>query len=122
VNIRNGVEEKNAIVEGFEVFIEDHGILTAYLYLDYGEGSHQGFGGYALQSPAHPGALNAAGIFIRRVLEICEVDRVSECAGKTVRARASFSGVEAIGHVVKDDWFCPKEEFARLRERSGVDT
>lgn len=31
--------------------IEDHGILTAYLYVDYEGGSSQGIGGYALDEP-----------------------------------------------------------------------
>ena len=40
-------EIKNAIITGTYLGIEDHGILTFWLYLDYG-GSGQGFGGYQL--------------------------------------------------------------------------
>ena len=42
-------EIKNAIITGTYLGIEDHGILTFWLYLDYG-GSGQGFGGYQLDN------------------------------------------------------------------------
>lgn len=41
---------KNAIIRDVRLGIEDHGFLTAWLMLEYGDGSGQGFGGYALSA------------------------------------------------------------------------
>lgn len=35
--------------------------------------------------------------------------------GRTVRVKSNHSNVQAIGHIVKDDWFDPKAEFQALR-------
>lgn len=54
-SIENGriaetAELKNAIIKDVRVMIEDHGLLSCYVTLDYG-GSCQGFGGYELYNP-----------------------------------------------------------------------
>lgn len=89
--------------------------MTAWIDLDYG-GSGQGFGGYALYLPksfSHHKLESVAGHFLFRVMEVAGAERWDQLAGKTVRVRADHSGVEAIGHIVKDDWFCPKADFAK---------
>jgi len=37
----------------------------------------------------------------------------SEMIGKNIRVRkeSELSLIDAIGHIVEDKWFCPKEEF-----------
>jgi len=35
--------------------------------------------------------------------------------GKTIRVKSSHGEVEAIGHIVKDDWFNPSEDFAKSK-------
>lgn len=118
------VETKNAIIEDAS-FNTELG-LSAFVTLNYG-GSGQGFGGYLLYAPpdwGRPGEVkpvqpNFAGHFIWRVLQIAGVDDWSKLKGRTVRVRATWNHVEAIGHIVKDDWFDPKAEFERLRSPAG---
>jgi len=115
------VQAKNAIIESAEITNDDHGLLTAWITLNYG-GSGQGFGGYALYLPkafAHHELLSHAGHFIWRVMEVAGVQKWSQLKGKTVRVRATRSGVDAIGHIVNDDWFCPAADFACNRALAG---
>lgn len=113
--------ERNAIIESATITSDDHGLLSSWLTLDYG-GSGQGFGGYALYLPANfknhdLRAPNYAGHFIWRVMEIADVTRWEHLKGKTIRVRATHGGVEAIGHIVKDDWFSPADDFKRMDKR-----
>lgn len=108
---------KNAIIESVSIDDGDRGLLTAWLNLDYG-GCVQGFGGYVLYLPksyAHYKLLSHAGHFIHRCMDIGGVTRWQDLKGKTVRVKSDKDGlgsnIIAIGHIVKDDWFCPSEDF-----------
>lgn len=110
-------EVKNAVITSATITNDDHGLLSAWLHLDYG-GSGQGFGGYALYLPKsfkHHSADSGAGHFIWRCMEIAGVTEWSKLAGKTIRVRASHNGVRAIGHIVKDDWFDPAVDFGATK-------
>ena len=94
----------------------DRGVfLSAWIYLDYG-GSNQGFGGFVLAKAdtSCEGKGPYAGHFISRCLEIGDVDQWEKLKGKTVRVKkeSQFNGkILAIGHIIKDDWFSPSEDF-----------
>ena len=106
-------EIKNAIISSVSIDMGDRNLLTAWVHLDYG-GSGQGFGGYALYLPKsykHHSLESVAGHFIFRCMEIAGVEKWQDMKGKSVRVKASRSRVEAIGHIVKDDWFNPSEDF-----------
>lgn len=108
------IEIKNAVIEKTTIDIGDRGFLQVWLHLDYG-GSGQGFGGYVLYLPksfGHHKLESVAGHYIFRCMEIAGVSEWSQMAGKTIRVRGDRGGIEAIGHIVKDDWFSPKADFA----------
>lgn len=84
------VETKNAKITGTMLGIEDHGILTAMLYLDYG-GTAQGFGGYQLdryvEGQRRRVGTAAGSQFILGVLNALGVDR-REKPDRMPRSRA----------------------------------
>jgi len=120
------IEIKNAIIESVSLTNDDHGCLSMWLHLDYGDGTHQGFGGYALYLPksfTHHNILSTAGHFIFRCMEIADVVDYEKMKGKSIRVKSDksigmgFGGkIIAIGHIVKDDWFNPSEDFKTIVE------
>ena len=105
-------EIKNALIKHASITGADHGVLSAWLTLDYG-GSGQNFGGYCLYSPIRDFRThgNYGGHFIHRCMEIAGVDKWENMVGKTIRVQCDWSKVEAIGHILKDDWFKPSEDY-----------
>ena len=107
------IEIKNAVIESAEITMGDRGILDCWLHLDYG-GSGQGFGGYALYLPKsfrHHQVLSVAGHHLFRIMEIAGVEKWSQLKGRTIRVEGSWSEIKRIGHIVKDDWYCPSADF-----------
>jgi hypothetical protein len=108
---------KNAVIESVSIDMGDRGLLTAWLHLDYGD-SGQGFGGFVLYLPKsykNHTLLSHAGHFIFRCMEIAGVEKWQDMKGKTIRVLSDNDGlsgkIEAIGHIVKDEWFFPAKDF-----------
>ncbi len=112
---------KNAVIKSAELTFADRGLLDCWITLDYG-GSGQGFGGYALYLPksfTHHSVMSLAGHHIFRIMEIAGVEKWSQLVGKTIRVDGSFGGIKRIGHIVKDDWYCPEMDF-RAAKKEGA--
>lgn len=114
------IEVDNAIIESTSITIADHGCLSVWLTLNYGEFGVQGFGGYSLYLPKSfkhsTNQKNYAGHFIYRILEIAGVEEWNGLVGKTIRVKHSRSAIYEIGHIVKNDWFNPKIDFEKMEK------
>jgi hypothetical protein len=113
-------EIENAIIGKATICIQDHGFLDSWLMLDFG-GSGQGFGGYALYLPksfTHHTVESHAGHWIYRILQIAGVQDWSELKGKAIRARRENGLLVAVGHITKDDWFCPRDDFRKSEAKA----
>lgn len=111
------MEIKNAIIEK-AYFETERWILSAWIHLNYGNMS-QAFGGYALYLPNdynnNKNQLNYAGHFIWRVLKIAEVGDWEKLKNRPIRVKCDYTKVISIGHIIKDDWFSPEDEFELMR-------
>ena len=113
---------ENAKIESTFLGVEDHGIFTASVGLS-GDGWVCGFGGFALDRWSEKDkkriASAAAGLFIARVIEVLEAGSWEKLKGLHCRAKTEGlgGGILEIGHIVKDRWFNPKDELAKLAPR-----
>lgn len=111
------IEPRNAIIEDVRITIERGILLSCYVYLNYGDGGHQGFGGYTLYLDKvcdNHELESLAGNFLWNIMKVADVECLKDMKGKTVRVKADWDKVYGIGHIVKDLWFFPSEEWAEL--------
>lgn len=115
------MEIKNALISSAK-FDTERG-LSCWIMLDYGDCSVQRFGGYMIYIPkkwaGHTKQWNYAGHFIYRVLQIAGVDDWNKLVGKSVKAKVDNGLVVALGHIIKDDWFEPRVDFAEFKTTGG---
>lgn len=108
---------ENAKITSTTLGTEDHGIFSCMIYLE-GESSSQGFGGYALDEYSegkNKRIGNGYGIdFIKGILEVAGATNWEDLKGKYVRVKRDGkwnSNILAIGHLIEDKWFDPKEVY-----------
>ena len=114
-------ETHNALITHTMLGVEDHGILTFWLTLDYG-GSGQGAGGWVLDEydkglGRRVGTTLAADVVLA-LLKTLRVGKWEDLPGTHVRVRRTNTKVEAIGHIMRDDWLDFEAFFAERREDS----
>ena len=112
-------EIKNAIITSASLTTSDRNLLTSYICFDYGDSGAQCFGGYALYLPKsfkHHELKTYAGHFIWRVMEVAGVEDWKNLVGKSIRVDATHERVHGIGHIIKDDWFYPEQDFKKEAE------
>lgn len=115
---------ENAVIRSVSISNEDHGCLTAWLFLDIGEGSGCGFGGFALGSykgedNLRPTKGNWAAFWITRCIETVldgkdeAYGKWEDLVGRPVRVIGEGLGgqIVAVGHFRQDKWFCPRVEL-----------
>lgn len=96
----------NAKIDSTWLGYEDHGILSAMIIVDYGDGGHQGFGGYSLGG-------DAMSIFVENTLKVVGVESWEELKDKYVRVKTSEHKIFEIGNITKETWFNPEKSFKK---------
>lgn len=117
-------EIKNAKIKGTMLGVEDHGVMSGWLFLDYDCGG-QGFGGYVLDAapdrngdePYKRQPHAGCGMFISELLEAVGVSKWEDLPGKFIRVDTDFGKVHRIGHIIEDKWFDPVESFKKLADK-----
>ena len=104
------METRNAMIEEVRITSKDIGCLTIQMTLDLGT-CNQGINGYILYSPNKEDRQESevAGRFIWRLMAIAEVSEWSDLKGKMIRIRGDMYGIEAVGHILREDWCYLKE-------------
>lgn len=111
---------ENARIESVMLGYEDHGILTAYVFVKFANGGC-GFGGYAFDewNKAKQRRVGCAfgSEWIINVLETVGVKKWEDLPGKPVRVEHEGWGgtITRIGHFIDDRWFDPKALAAEMR-------
>ena len=115
------VEVENAVVKSIGFSTEDHGVLTSFLHLEFGSGGC-GFGGYVLgklnEKTVNTATGNYAALWIIRCIETVfdkGYGKWEDIEGQPIRIvhEGLGGGIIAIGHFLKDSWFCPRIEFEK---------
>lgn len=106
----NTVKTQNAKIKSTFLGMEDHGIWTFSLNLDYGSAG-QSAEGFCLDEPRHKNE-KFIGRFgtskgMQAIMEICKVvgvDSWEELPNKYIRVKANYEKVYAIGNMLEDKW------------------
>jgi len=100
----------NAKIERTKLGFDRGTFLCAWLYMDYGDSGHQGFGGVVLaKKGCFESEVQSFGInCISEILSVLEVEEWDKIKGLYCRVKKGdgFQGeIEAIGHITKNKWF-----------------
>lgn len=112
---------ENARITGTMLGVEDHGIMTCYLFLEFENGCCD-FGGYALDTydkEAEGRVGTAEGMqMIAEILETVGVKSWEELPGEFIRCEHEGWGgkITKIGNIIQDKWLSPEDFFAEWGE------
>lgn len=103
---------ENAKITDTMLGIEDHGIMTCFIFCEF-ENGVCGFGGYSLDGKPVDGIEKNTIKAIRQILEVVGVDTWEQLKGKNIRVEHSGLGgsITRIGNIIKDKWFSFKDYF-----------
>lgn len=114
----------NAEIESADIRFDRGVFLSCWVFLKWGGGTVQGFGGYVLggdpfsdaKCADHSGEGNFAAEFIGGVMSVAGVENFADMKGKIVRVGKNddFGEILALGHPVKDRWFDAKKRMTAL--------
>ena len=117
------IEIENGRIVRADITFERGFILTCNIEFEF-DGSGQAIGGYSLggdpfadtRLSKHHQQRNIAADFIGGMMSVADVDAFSALVGKIVRIKreGSLGPIVAVGHPIKDKWYCPKERLATL--------
>lgn len=115
-------EVENAVVRKVTLGCDDRGGLTSVLMMDLSDGCTQGFGTYRL------GRMDGGNLtickqygwgfcaeFVVRCLKCCGQTEWDDITGSPVRVLRMNGLLLAIGHYLKDEWFCPRIEWESFK-------
>lgn len=112
---------ENAKIVGTTLGIEDHGIMTFYLHIEFVK-SACSFGGYSLDSydkKVKRRIASAAGLqAIIEILKCVGVSKWEDLVGTYIRCEHQGWGgkILRIGNLIKDQWFSLEDFFKEARE------
>jgi len=115
------VQIDNAFITGTSLGFEDHGILTARVFVEFDSGGCA-FGGYAMDNYdaiAKRRTGTAFGCqFVMDVIQTIGVEKWEDLKGKHCRVEHEGLGgrILRIGHFMKNQWFDPKVLADRFKE------
>ncbi len=103
------LESSNARIKSTMLGVEDHGILTFFIHLEWA-GACQGLGGYGLDYQKSRDDETRVGngcalIAIRKILEVVGVRRWEDLPGQLVRIKEGHDHKLIIGNIIEDVWF-----------------
>jgi len=113
---------KNGKITSTMLGIEDHGIMTFFLTVQW-PGSGCSFGGYSLDAYGGEGEpRRSSGVgyqAIRRILETLGVDRWEKLPGTLIRLEDEGPGgrLTKIGHIMEERWF----DLAEYMKAAGAE-
>lgn len=114
---------ENAIIDSATLRFEyDNRFLCLSLWLKTQHRMYK-FGGVNLgsrhQKEFNRNAGDYAFWWIKRIFDIVNVESFDDLKGKAVRIEIDDNDyINAIGHIIVDDWFCPKKDFGEEENES----
>ena len=100
-------ETGNAKIIGATIELARGSILSSWIHLEFAGGSGQGFGGYSLKGPY-------LAAWVGNIMRVTGVEQWTDVVGKNCRFKRVNGLIAAIGHIIEDKWFVPKEVFDQM--------